>query len=403
MSIRALPSRIVRVTVLRNAALATREAELDLATAGPEVVRLAGLPLALDESSVRVRVEPLDGAGPPPEATDARVVLETPDPDPSLAPPHDEELRAARREVLRLQDRAQHFAAGISRLRVVSSPPRPDGEPGSPPPPSPTAARLALLDFRGEELERLGSEITAVEEQLRSARQRLELLEQRDRAASTARAARPEELRTSIVVRLEAPEGVPPAGRCRLVAEYLVPGARWAPTYAVRFDRDLGRAELTMRALVCQASGEDWTGVRLAVSTADPQRWTELPELPALRIGRRQPPPARTGWREPPTGAEALFADYDRARAELRSAAAAAPTMGAGLAPQPFAGALVEAMAREAQPEAEAPAPTAETEDLLLDDVRRVPAPPPMLPRTTVAPSPHASAQKKSHRRTNLG
>ena len=50
-------------------------------------------------------------------------------------------------------------------------------------------------------------------------------------------------------------------------------------------------AELELRALVVQRTGEDWRGVELTLSTADPQSWAELPDLPSLKIGRRQPPP----------------------------------------------------------------------------------------------------------------
>jgi hypothetical protein len=124
------------------------------------------------------------------------------------------------------------------------------------------------------------------------------------------------------------------------VAEYLVPGARWSPSYALRFEPDFSRARVSLRALVCQRSGEDWAGVRLALSTAEALAWTDLPELPSLRIGRRQAPPARKGFRDPPAGAEALFADYDRARA-ARVPEAPAGQDGAGAARYPEGSELV--------------------------------------------------------------
>ena len=40
-----------------------------------------------------------------------------------------------------------------------------------------------------------------------------------------------------------------------------------------------------------------------ALSTAEAQSWTELPELASIRIGRRQPSPPRVGWRPPPAWA----------------------------------------------------------------------------------------------------
>ncbi|PYC79958.1 hypothetical protein C7C46_13465, partial [Streptomyces tateyamensis] len=93
--------------------------------------------------------------------------------------------------------------------------------------------------------------------------------------------------------------------------EYRVPNAQWVPSY--RLDRHPGSGgTLTLRALVAQRTEEDWSAVRLAVSTADLHRPAELPKLRSLRIGRRQPVPPVSGWREPPSGLPGLFTDYDR-------------------------------------------------------------------------------------------
>lgn len=90
-----------------------------------------------------------------------------------------------------------------------------------------------------------------------------------------------------------------------------MPGACWSPGYTLWLEQ--GRARLALRALVAQRTGEDWKGARLVLSTAEPDRFVQLPELARLRIGRAQMPKARRGWREPPDGADLLFADYDRA------------------------------------------------------------------------------------------
>jgi uncharacterized protein (TIGR02231 family) len=323
MSIPTLDSRITAVTVLDRHALVTREAEL-LAGDGPtEQVRFTGLPLALDDSSVRVRVEPL-GDGAAPVASDLRVGLEVPDPDPHLAPPRDEELEEARRAVARIKDQQAQVDSLTMRLHRLKAPSRPRGAPGEPPPPAPSGARLALLDLRQGELERLADQRRQLDRQLQEAEDQLQNLESRWQQASTARQARKHELRKSLVVQLQHINGQTPAARCRLVAEYLIAAASWAPSYVIRFDKECSRAELLMRAMVCQASGEDWDGVELTLSTASPVRWNELPELASLRIGRAQAPPPRTGWREPPVGAHALLADYDRARAAITRAQLAA-------------------------------------------------------------------------------
>jgi hypothetical protein len=67
-----------------------------------------------------------------------------------------------------------------------------------------------------------------------------------------------------------------------------------------------------LRALICQRTGEDWSGVQIELSTATPTGWCELPELPSLRLGRSQTVVSKKAWRNPPQGAEILFEDYDR-------------------------------------------------------------------------------------------
>ncbi len=331
-----IASRIAAVTVFSSGALVERTASFvpsALGTNGGSAssIRLSGLPLSLDDGTVRVRVEadPEQGsaepASAPVTATDVRVALEVPEPDSELAPPRDQELIDARRGVRRLKESIAAAESMIGRLETLAAPARPRGAYGSPPPPSPTTARLALLDFRGEELERLAEQLVSLRRELAAAEESLRQLEDRQRRATTARQAREHELRKSIFVRLRREAGTAASpdssafgeAPCRLRVRYLVPGARWAPGYTVHFDPGFERAEVALRALVCQATGEDWQGVRLTLSTAEPQRWSELPELKSLRIGKRQPSPPQTGWRKPPAGTAELFADYDRDRERL--------------------------------------------------------------------------------------
>ncbi len=78
-------------------------------------------------------------------------------------------------------------------------------------------------------------------------------------------------------------------------------------------------ADIAVRALICQDTGEDWWGVRLELSTAQPTNWCELPELPELRLGRVRELPRQPGWRLPPVGAEVLFEDFDRQKQQARA------------------------------------------------------------------------------------
>ncbi len=90
-----ISSQINAVTVYHQGALITRVAELERqGDSFPGEVRLCGLPLSLEDDSVRVRLERTsDGDAAVPLATDVRIGLQIPEPDASLAPADDEELK----------------------------------------------------------------------------------------------------------------------------------------------------------------------------------------------------------------------------------------------------------------------------------------------------------------------
>jgi hypothetical protein len=91
--------------------------------------------------------------------------------------------------------------------------------------------------------------------------------------------------------------------------EYFVAAATWRPTYTLQLEGT--KANLSSAAWVAQASGEDWSGVELLLSTADLVRETTLPVLRSWRIGRAQPPALRA-FRPLPSDLPSLFAGYDQ-------------------------------------------------------------------------------------------
>jgi hypothetical protein len=95
-------------------------------------------------------------------------------------------------------------------------------------------------------------------------------------------------------------------GTTHVSVSYVVPGAAWSPAYVLDADPALTRGTFALRALVVQATGEDWSEVALALSTAPVGRRVDLPVLRSLRLSSRQekPPPA---FRDLPAGLDALF------------------------------------------------------------------------------------------------
>jgi hypothetical protein len=311
----AITSRIERATVFRAGAELLRTAELDTPERFPAELTLGNLPLQLRDETVQLTVEPVDEGELThcPQAVDFEITLEPPPPDPALPPASDEELRAAERAVAQRRQTFRRLEDELEALEALTPPDRPDGAEGEPPPRVPASARLDLLTLRRSEQERLLALLEPAREALRVAREARQQLEARREAERKRRQLPAHALRKQLRITLRAPLLQPPAPRFRLRVSYLVPAARWMPAYTLHIDE--GQLRLGMRAQLCQASGEDWAGVQLVLSSADALRWSDLPELSALRIGRAQPAP-QARWRPAPEGAEALYEDYRAARAE---------------------------------------------------------------------------------------
>jgi uncharacterized protein (TIGR02231 family) len=74
-------------------------------------------------------------------------------------------------------------------------------------------------------------------------------------------------------------------GTLELALDYVVGGATWRPLYDARADVAQGSVELTYYGTVAQDTGEDWTGVKLVLSTAQPAIGAQVPELAPWYLG----------------------------------------------------------------------------------------------------------------------
>ncbi|MEU2669376.1 DUF4139 domain-containing protein [Streptomyces sp. NPDC007164] len=265
-------------------------------------VRVTGLPRSLDPGSLRARVLGASGV----RVTEARVEVEA-EPAGRRAP---DELR---REVERLSD--EHAAAQGRRDRQLSlieevralQPVPPARKRDDPHRRTPVDAWLELADFVDERLAGLHNRLVELEEALRNVEHELSGVADRLARASTDAPSAHVETTVCAVLTLDG------TGDAEVELEYGVPGAVWVPAYRLTHRQGDGSGRLVLRASVAQRTGEDWTGVRIALATADLRRRTDLPRLRSIRIGRSQPTPAPSGWREPPAGLVELFAGFDSA------------------------------------------------------------------------------------------
>lgn len=291
-------------------------------------VRVTGLPRSLDPGSLRARVLGAPGV----RVTEARVEVEVS----PLATGAPDELR---REVERLSD--EYAAAQGRRDRQLSlieevralHPVPPARRCEDPHRRTPVDAWLELADFVDERLAGLHNRLVELEEALRNVEHELTVAADRLARASTDAPSAHVETTVCAVLTLDGTRDA----EAELELEYGVPGAVWVPAYRLTHRQGDGSGRLVLRASVAQRTGEDWTGVRIALATADLRRRTDLPRLRSIRIGRSQPAPAPSGWREPPAGLVDLFSGYDAAGPG--PATTAAPVaVAAGPAPMGAAG-----------------------------------------------------------------
>ncbi|MEU4300254.1 mucoidy inhibitor MuiA family protein [Kitasatospora aureofaciens] len=363
----AHPSVLDSVVVYAEGAVCRRRATVPVPPGGR--LRLTGLPGSLDADSLRARVL----AGPAGTAVvEAR--LET------VAELHEvDELPQLRRELDEAMERQgalnerhrliRNAIAETAALRAVPPQRRRD----EPLRRTPADAWLELADFVDERLAHLQERAERLTREIELADHERQLAADRLERASTAGRTDQVEATETVVLTLTAPEQTEQeeqaeqtaqAPQVELELEYGVPAARWVPAYRLSHRTGAATAHLVLRAAVAQHTGEDWTGVRLALSTADLERRTDLPRLASLRIGRSQPAPPPSGWREPPAGLSDLFTGYDAAAADSPATShPGAPVPAAALAaPEPAelrrrsrAGGARPAAARAEYPDQAAP------------------------------------------------
>jgi len=134
----------------------------------------------------------------------------------------------------------------------------------------------------------LGAQYEAVHERIReaqAARDRLqgELQAARERLDQVLAKGQRAFKRVAIDLHVER------AGTADLELTYLVHGAGWQPRWDARLDPVKGLLDLGLQAEIHQRTGEDWSDVRLTVSSAEPRRQAHLPELHPLYLVRATP------------------------------------------------------------------------------------------------------------------
>jgi len=268
--------RVEEVTLFSHQAQLKRSARVQLA-AGRHRLAFAGLPTAVDENSVRVRIdggrllsyEIARGYGAaelPPDVAAKRARIEAIDRELAVLDGNKAVLRS---EAAFLDE----LPPGKARLDKDNEAPRVD-----------PASYGRLLDWISRRLEAVGDELTRLD------LARVTLVEEREVLAAellgTAGAG----------LALQRPRAVAEveldrAATVELILVYRTWDARWVPAYDIRLATGGEAVKLGVNALVWQQTDEDWEGVPLHLSTAVPTLSADLPQLMAWFIEETPPPP----------------------------------------------------------------------------------------------------------------
>jgi uncharacterized protein (TIGR02231 family) len=256
-------SRITAVTLYPGSATVERTARVE---PGMTVLKITGLPANFDPQSVRV------------EADAGVAIGEVSTQDASRAQSPDSRQAQVELRIQALKDRQAELDGEAKSSQMVTEFLSRLGTPGEKPAPLPDARSLgSIVDLirkgSGESLAReqraqvqkreIGKQIAALERDLA-------------RLKSGVHDTR------SITVGVASERG----GAARV--SYQVNGAGWQPSYRASLDSDASRVELIRQGVVQQSTGEDWTSVKLKLSTGQPRLspagpdpqpwWVSLPE-----------------------------------------------------------------------------------------------------------------------------
>jgi len=303
--------QIESVTLYSDQALITRTADARLGDGRHRLV-FAGLPTAVDRSSIRVLVdggrllgfEVVRGYGEaelPPELEARR-----------------DRIEAIDRELAVLDGNRAVLAAEVAFLTNLPAGqpvPREDGT-------LPTVDARAMgrfLDWSSGRLDDAGTRINAID------LARIERVEEREVLVSEllgTQGAGAVLSRPRVVAEVELES----AGTASMSLVYRTYDARWVPSYDVRLFTGSDEMQLGLNALVWQQTEEDWQGVDLKLSTAVPGHAAALPEVMAWFIEETPPPPPPQPVLSAPKEAERSTRGR-RAAGRASKAEAAAPAM----------------------------------------------------------------------------
>jgi len=145
----------------------------------------------------------------------------------------------------------------------------------------------AFLDFQDKQLAEVDRRLLALQADREAVRAEVDRLN-RELAALRGNARR---ARLVAKVNLDVRQ----AGEVEVNLSYLVTGPSWSPSYDMRADTKAKTLDVTYHAEVRQATGEDWKGISLRLSTAQPGLQGREPRMDPWFLTKAEPVVAGVG------------------------------------------------------------------------------------------------------------
>ncbi|MAW59569.1 MAG: hypothetical protein CMJ94_01895 [Planctomycetes bacterium] len=271
-----VPSQLDRVTIYSGQAMAERVFLVEAGEPGAMTVRVGPLPMTADRESFQTRVQ---------GASAVLQGLEVRQRTGELAQSERDQLRlriaALRDEQRALVAEREAITAGQGMLQAVMSSVGQDGLTGY------TGMTLDnVFDFVTRQSAALDGRLQAYEQNRQKIEVQIRDLEQQ--LGGRASAARPyQEVDLNLFFQS--------AGTAEVRLLYLVSGASWEPVYDLRLDPDLTGVDVGLVGRIYQQTDEDWEGVQVMLSTAQPQLGLDPPDLPRRWARVFEPARSRRG------------------------------------------------------------------------------------------------------------
>jgi uncharacterized protein (TIGR02231 family) len=269
-------SKIDGVIVYPGVAAITRIVEVDV-PAGQHTLVIAGLPQSLDPNSLRVegistgqlqigsvemRTQPIAGVTQPAGEVAQR-----------LRKLQEDRVRKAAEVQALTSKQAMITAIGQQAPSIL----------GGKEKPLDPAEWSKAWDAVGAGLQKVAEELTAVNSGLRSIDEEIAAISRQGGGGPRAGVTR------AANISVEAAAGA----KATLKLTYQVGGVSWRPSYDAALATGSAQVKpklaLVRRAVIAQRTGEDWSDVTLAVSTAQARGGTAAPDVPPIRVAFNEP------------------------------------------------------------------------------------------------------------------